>query len=177
MPPAVRKQPSRNTLPQPSASGSASAFASASTSNPVQQSRRDDALSDFQRRRLARRLDELERTNPTDIPATSFIPQSQAASALHPTANANANKKKQSANVRRILYGKKSLKDWLDELLIFVITSLLFHGSSLFLAPRPAESIYDFHLPHPSQLPAQDLFILRVYRRVQMSQVRGMELR
>ncbi|WWC63701.1 uncharacterized protein I303_106306 [Kwoniella dejecticola CBS 10117] len=116
MPPAVRKQPSRNTLPQPSASGSASAFASASTSNPVQQSRRDDALSDFQRRRLARRLDELERTNPTDIPATSFIPQSQAASALHPTANANANKKKQSANVRRILYGKKSLKDWLDEL-------------------------------------------------------------
>jgi hypothetical protein len=46
-----------------------------------------------------------QRTNPTDIPSTSFVPPAT-----------DKTKKKQSANVRRILTGRKGLKDWLDEL-------------------------------------------------------------
>ncbi|WWC90344.1 uncharacterized protein L201_005277 [Kwoniella dendrophila CBS 6074] len=111
MPLAVRKQPSRNTIPQSSHSKPSASTYTANNTSAAALSRRDDALNDFQNRRLARRLDDLERTNPTDIPATSFIPGST-------TTNLNSpiGKKKQSSNVRKILYGKKSLKDWLDEL-------------------------------------------------------------
>ncbi|OCF57827.1 zinc finger HIT domain-containing protein 1 [Kwoniella mangroviensis CBS 10435] len=108
MPPAIRKQPSRNSLPQPSSSSKSTHL------NPSSASRREDALTDFQSRRLARKLDELERTNPTDIPAISFIPPSDPRTNTNTTSQIN--KKKQSSNVRKILYGKKSLKDWLDEL-------------------------------------------------------------
>ncbi|ORY32167.1 hypothetical protein BCR39DRAFT_524437 [Naematelia encephala] len=90
---------------------------------PSQPSRQAEALTEFQSRRLLRRLDELERTNPTDIPASSFNPPPPPLPpSSHPTSTQlgfsqqQQPKKKQSANVRRILYGKKSLKDWLDEL-------------------------------------------------------------
>ncbi|WVW85214.1 hypothetical protein I302_107252 [Kwoniella bestiolae CBS 10118] len=115
MPPAIRKQPSRTSLPQPSTSSTSGNPSSSS-------SRREDALNDFQSRRLARFLEDLERTNPTDIPATSFIPSTTTpstpnASSTTPVAQiGTTGKKKQSSNVRKILYGKKSLKDWLDEL-------------------------------------------------------------
>ncbi|ODN73156.1 hypothetical protein L202_07722 [Cryptococcus amylolentus CBS 6039] len=76
--------------------------------------RQTDALTEFQTRRLNKRLEELERTNPTDIPASSFVPGNVQAAGL---AQVNQPpKKKQTANVRRILYNKKSLNDWLDEL-------------------------------------------------------------
>ncbi|WVR09290.1 hypothetical protein IAU60_006355 [Kwoniella sp. DSM 27419] len=81
------------------------------------QSRQTDALADFQARRVNRRLDDLERTNPTDIPASSFVPPTHHDSPL-PLADGvgSSSKKKMSANVRRVLYAKKGLKDWLDEL-------------------------------------------------------------
>ncbi|KAK1921061.1 hypothetical protein DB88DRAFT_502072 [Papiliotrema laurentii] len=87
----------------------------------TQRDRQLEALLDFRARRLQRRLDDLERTNPTDIPASSFVPAvSNVASPapLTPTAAAPPPvvKKKQTGNVRKILYAKKSLKDWLDEL-------------------------------------------------------------
>ncbi|TYJ53940.1 hypothetical protein B9479_005415 [Cryptococcus floricola] len=76
--------------------------------------RQTDALTEFQTRRLNKRLEELERTNPTDIPASSFVPGNVQSAGL---AQVNQPpKKKQTANVRRILYNKKSLDDWLDEL-------------------------------------------------------------
>ncbi|KAK8845638.1 hypothetical protein IAR55_006354 [Kwoniella newhampshirensis] len=110
MPPASRKQPSRQLAPQPSQPTASS-------------SRQTDALTDFQARRVQRRLDDLERTNPTDIPASSFVPEASSSRPSLPSSPASQShllqqqqKKKQSANVRRILYGKKSLKDWLDEL-------------------------------------------------------------
>lgn len=86
---------------------------------------------EFRNRRLQRKLDELERTNPTDIPASSFLPQSTSLLPLNASVNSNvgsggsgagggmggaAIKKKQTGNVRKILYAKKSLKDWLEEL-------------------------------------------------------------
>ncbi|WRT68755.1 uncharacterized protein IL334_005735 [Kwoniella shivajii] len=127
MPPAVRKQPSRNTLPTPTAGSSQTLSQSATTS--LQRQRHNDSLTDFQARRLARRLDELERTNPTDIPASSFIPSNLHSNTDHTQSNLNSplgntgqgqglgqGKKKQSSNVRRILYNKKGLKGWLDEL-------------------------------------------------------------
>ncbi|WWD22590.1 hypothetical protein CI109_107083 [Kwoniella shandongensis] len=110
MPPASRKQPSRYLAPQPSQTTASS-------------SRQTDAFTDFQARRVQRRLDDLERTNPTDIPASSFIPEPSSSRPSLPGSPApqsqislQQQKKKQSGNVRRILYGKKSLKDWLDEL-------------------------------------------------------------
>jgi len=60
-------------------------------------------------------LEELERTNPTDIPPSSFLPP-LAPGALASSPAGAREKKKQSANVRRILYNKKTLRDWLDEL-------------------------------------------------------------
>ncbi|GMK59619.1 hypothetical protein CspeluHIS016_0802250 [Cutaneotrichosporon spelunceum] len=72
-------------------------------------------LTEFQQRRLQRRLEDLERTNPTDIPAASFQPPAPPANSPAALALAAA-KKKQTPNVRRALYGKKSLRDWLGEL-------------------------------------------------------------
>ncbi|GFZ52150.1 hypothetical protein JCM24511_09923 [Saitozyma sp. JCM 24511] len=65
-----------------------------------------------------------QRTNPTDIPASSFVPSEPGPSRSTPTLGpasavaglAGQTKKKQAANVRKILYARKSLKDWLDEL-------------------------------------------------------------
>ncbi|WWC71216.1 uncharacterized protein I206_105169 [Kwoniella pini CBS 10737] len=108
MPPAVRKQPSRNNIPQSSSQQN-------STSNSIQNSRREEALNEFQKRRLARKLEDLERTNSTDIPINSFIQQSSFQKNELSIQILNQ-KKKQSSNVRKILYSKKSLKDWLDEL-------------------------------------------------------------
>ncbi|KAL1411862.1 hypothetical protein Q8F55_002837 [Vanrija albida] len=72
-------------------------------------------LTDFQARRIQRRLEDLERTNPTDIPPSSFKPPDPAPNTPAAAALAAA-KKKQTPNVRRALYGKKSLRDWLEEL-------------------------------------------------------------
>jgi zinc finger HIT domain-containing protein 1 len=66
----------------------------------------------------------MQRTNSTDIPATSFIPSGSAkqsdpssefAGIVLPSTG-DKGRKKQSGNVRKILYAKKSLKDWLEEL-------------------------------------------------------------
>ncbi|CAD6585124.1 MAG: hypothetical protein TREMPRED_004054 [Tremellales sp. Tagirdzhanova-0007] len=109
------------------------------TSQPAQ-THRSDAFTDFQARRLQRRLDDLERTNPTDIPASSFVPASQTQ---------GQGKKKQTPNVRRILYNKKSLKDWLDELVRPIPPTMTHSSSHLQLRiPSPAilmvESIHSF---------------------------------
>ena len=53
-----------------------------------------------------------QRTNPTDIPASSFVP----AAAILPGQAAPPPKKKQTGNVRKLLYARKTLKDWLEEL-------------------------------------------------------------
>lgn len=90
----------------------------------TQRDRQQEALLEFRNRRLQRRLDELERTNPTDIPASSFVPPTTSTSTgvgvgvnnQINAAGALTGKKKQSGNVRKILYAKKSLKDWLEEL-------------------------------------------------------------
>lgn len=83
----------------------------------------------------------IQRTNPTDIPASSFAPQLNSSKAnaqsqdaltlglnlpgasLPTTANAaaaaaaaSAARKKQTPNVRKVLLGRKNLKDWLEEL-------------------------------------------------------------
>lgn len=72
----------------------------------------------------------MQRTNPTDIPVSSFVPSTSTADPksslslagmhglmLPPGALAgDKGKKKQTGNVRKILYAKKSLKDWLEEL-------------------------------------------------------------
>ncbi|EIW65652.1 hypothetical protein TREMEDRAFT_66378 [Tremella mesenterica DSM 1558] len=73
---------------------------------------------EFRRRRLLRKLEELERTNPTDIPTTSFLPTPtpSTSSPLNSQIQSQTQKRKQTPNVRRILYGKKNLKDWLSEL-------------------------------------------------------------
>lgn len=69
-------------------------------------------------------ITDVQRTNPTDIPASSFIPSDSVSKTgglpglsvvLIPPTN-DKSKKKQSGNVRKILYAKKSLKDWLEEL-------------------------------------------------------------
>ncbi|RSH85749.1 hypothetical protein EHS25_003890 [Saitozyma podzolica] len=64
-----------------------------------------------------------DRTNPTDIPASSFVPSEAGPSRSIATPGPGAvvgpagqTKKKQAANVRKILYARKNLKDWLDEL-------------------------------------------------------------
>ena len=103
--------------------------------------RQAEALADFRARRVHRRLEELEvglsyrrtspqnaivgvsklirrvlqRTNPTDIPASSFVPTSSVNGQAGPGGSA-ASKKKQSGNVRKILYARKSLNDWIEEL-------------------------------------------------------------
>ncbi|ORX38197.1 hypothetical protein BD324DRAFT_619928 [Kockovaella imperatae] len=85
----------------------------------VARDRQADALAEFRARRLQRKLEDLERTNPTDIPASSFAvnPPPSSASTLTTSLNpAVQSKKKQSGNVRKILYARKSLKDWLEEL-------------------------------------------------------------
>ncbi|WVN86123.1 uncharacterized protein L203_101284 [Cryptococcus depauperatus CBS 7841] len=87
-----------------------------SAAQPSTTSRQTDALLEFQARRIQRRLDDLERTNPTDIPSSSFVPNSTETPITGPLTSPLPVKKKQTANVRRILYNKKSLKDWLDEL-------------------------------------------------------------
>ncbi|KAL7422575.1 hypothetical protein Q5752_003223 [Cryptotrichosporon argae] len=75
------------------------------------------STQDFRERRVQRRLEDLERTNPTDIPASSFVPAPASTPVASGSASASAAaKKKQSANVRRALYAKKSLRDWLGEL-------------------------------------------------------------
>ncbi|AAW44876.2 expressed protein [Cryptococcus deneoformans JEC21] len=102
--------PRRNQPRQPASQ------ASQPSQPSVSSSRQNDALQEFQARRVQRRLDDLERTNPTDIPASSFVPaESSQTPAPGPLQQLPA-RKKQTANVRRILYNKKSLKDWLDEL-------------------------------------------------------------
>jgi zinc finger HIT domain-containing protein 1 len=104
-----------------------------SARNTTVQVVRSDALTDFQARRLQRRLEELEvspslsldahltngqRTNPTDIPTSSFIPGGNAKTPQAQQAQVDQ-KKKQSANVRKVLLARKSLKDWLEELASF----------------------------------------------------------
>ncbi|WVF67715.1 hypothetical protein IAT40_002474 [Kwoniella sp. CBS 6097] len=136
MPPPNRKQPSRTSVVGANTNSAlllsqASGVVQVSNSATASHSRQYDALMDFQARRVQRRLEDLERTNPTDIPAQSFIPpnsglpSSSAPTAGSPVPNASASsttqaqvqgKKKMSSNVRRVLYGRKGLKDWLDEL-------------------------------------------------------------
>lgn len=58
----------------------------------------------------------VQRTNPTDIPSSSFVPAQQGKGPQAQTQISTDQKKKQSANVRKILYGRKTHKDWLDEL-------------------------------------------------------------
>jgi zinc finger HIT domain-containing protein 1 len=62
-----------------------------------------------------------QRTNPTDIPASSFVPQQPTPASNIPGMPAGLiiaqpAKKKQTPNVRKILYAKKNLRDWLEEL-------------------------------------------------------------
>ncbi|KAI9634384.1 uncharacterized protein MKK02DRAFT_37915 [Dioszegia hungarica] len=143
MAPAARKQPTRSG-PAPSASNT----------TPAQTARQHDAITDFQARRLNRRLEDLERTNPTDIPASSFVPSDSKAKAgaeigfggvVVPLA-VDKGKKKQSGNVRKILYAKKSLKDWLEELTQYRRTLL---PSRPYHPPRPANSA------RPAAIPAR----------------------
>ncbi|OCF35839.1 hypothetical protein I316_02332 [Kwoniella heveanensis BCC8398] len=124
MPPPNRKQPSRTSVvgvPSNSALLSQANGVSQSSTSTTH-SKHYDALMDFQARRVQRRLEDLERTNPTDIPAQSFIPAnsglSTSTSQTHLSGSTipNAGKKKMSSNVRRVLYGRKGVKDWLDEL-------------------------------------------------------------
>lgn len=127
-----------------SGQGPAPKTTSTTKTAPLQQPR-DNALTDFQTRRINRHLDDLEvgrppvdtiviprililqRTNPTDIPSTSFIPVSSSTplafggipgqgTMLPDILTQGTTKKKQTPNVRKVLYGKKSLRDWLEEL-------------------------------------------------------------
>nr|ODN86240.1 zinc finger HIT domain-containing protein 1 [Cryptococcus depauperatus CBS 7841] len=100
-----------------------------SAAQPSTTSRQTDALLEFQARRIQRRLDDLERTNPTDIPSSSFVPNSTETPITGPLTSPLPVKKKQTANVRRILYNKKSLKDWLDELVAKKSSAALHHSS------------------------------------------------
>jgi zinc finger HIT domain-containing protein 1 len=56
-----------------------------------------------------------ERTNPTDIPNSSFVPGTNTKTPQAQQLQADQ-KKKQPANVRKVLYARKTLKDWLEEL-------------------------------------------------------------
>lgn len=59
----------------------------------------------------------MERTNPTDHPASSFSPAS--------STNANERereRKKQTGNVRRVLTSRKSLREWIGEIVRSFIT-------------------------------------------------------
>ncbi|WVQ95281.1 hypothetical protein IAU59_002376 [Kwoniella sp. CBS 9459] len=135
MGPPNRKQPSRtSTVGASNINSTIHVQANNSlvqSTHTAAHSRQYEALMDFQARRVQRRLEDLERTNPTDIPAQSFIPPNSTLSHTHSggspipnvpstgltQAQAQAQgKKKMSSNVRRVLYGRKGLKDWLDEL-------------------------------------------------------------
>ncbi|EJT51293.1 hypothetical protein A1Q2_06077 [Trichosporon asahii var. asahii CBS 8904] len=65
--------------------------------------------TDFQQRRVQRRLEDLESFVPPPPPPGSAAAQTHAAQVL-------AAKKKQTPNVRRALGTKKTFRDWLGEL-------------------------------------------------------------
>ncbi|KAK4690057.1 hypothetical protein P7C73_g58, partial [Tremellales sp. Uapishka_1] len=159
MPASNRKNPTRQAPPQ--------------VQTQAQQTYRQDFLSDFQARRIARRLEDLERTNPHDIPATSFVPQPSSSTSATPTTSVPP-KKKQSANVRRILNSKKSLKDWLDELvgrcyrresMIDLISAFTFI-TAVFISDRSAAS----------DTLATSLLVVWLRRRLQVPEMCGVEL-
>jgi zinc finger HIT domain-containing protein 1 len=56
-----------------------------------------------------------KRTNPTDIPNSSFVPGNNNKTPQNQQIQADQ-KRKQPANVRKVLYARKTLKDWLEEL-------------------------------------------------------------
>jgi hypothetical protein len=154
---------------------------SASNLDPPAQTHRDrqfDASIELGVRRLQRRLDDLDvgpsrvrwehrlnlGTNPTDIPANYFVPASAPTGptgpgAVPPNAGARAAaqqaKKKQTPNVKKLMYARKSLRDWLEEL----VSSSIFpmhHLSHTAVALRgPALTLSHLnqsrHTPPPSE--------------------------
>jgi hypothetical protein len=84
-------------------------------------------------------------------------------------------KKKQTPNVRKILYAKKSLKDWLDELVSTICPGARFVAHGAAINAHPA-------LPHccrpsPRDSTQEAMFVLWIHRRVQMSALWRVELR
>ena len=116
-----------------------------------------------------------KRTNPTDIPTSSFVPGN---STKTPQTQVQVDqKKKQPANVRKVLYARKSLKDWLEELVSLPLTSGERDTVSDDSAERTCPALHDrsrFSTYRPAQ---EDLFIMRVYWGLSVSEMCGVELR
>ena len=119
-----------------------------------------------------------KRTNPTDIPTSSFVPGNNTKT---PQTQVQVDqKKKQPANVRKVLYARKSLKDWLEELVSTPLSSSsLIPGSGNMtdeVAERTCPAVPDGNR-FPTYRPAQeDLFIMWIYWGLSMSEMCGMEL-